>query len=198
MNSYAYVGVDPDLHSTAFAVITSDAPRLRVEAVRIARVDQKHKLLDAAALMALEIAVVGPLSMLLVHAAIEAPQHYGGARGGTKTRHANPEDLIALAVVSGAAAGFYSQNAEDVELVTPSVWKGQVPKGIHQAATCARLGWTFDPKKDFVLPHQTCGIKDLERDGGLRPGDWKHALDAIGLALWAMEKHERAARLASY
>lgn len=194
-----YAGVDPDLHDTAIAWLT---PKREVVKIDIVRVPQKLKGLDAANAMAVALvqASLGPPiePYETVILTVESQAYRSGASGGK--RRANPEDLIPLATVAGAALArvlWSAMRRATSTLVLPEDWKGQRPKLVHQKEICKKLGWSYDEKRDFVVPHEEI-VKRLEAHCNMIPADWKHALDAIGLALWRIEQDERAARLASY
>lgn len=109
---------------------------------------------------------------------------------GAETK--NPQSLVDLAAVAGAAmaAALSNEDTSAAMMVEPSDWKGTIPKQAHQARICKRMGWDYDkhgsdPSTGYVVPRlQT--LKVFARD--LNGGDWKHVMDAIGLALWGWEK----------
>lgn len=98
-------------------------------------------------------------------AVIEKPRIYPGGR--TK----NPNDLIEVAVSAGEWAGRLS--GVSITFVTPSEWKGQVPKPIHHRRIRAQL----TEAEGEVL---NAGIGDYP------PSKAHNIVDAVGLGLWTV------------
>lgn len=111
---------------------------------------------------------------------IETQRAYG------KTDRTDPNALIKLAMVSGIYLNCFP--SEVTYLAEPREWKKQVPKQIHQARSCRVLKLTYEAVGDqngYVIPaidsqHCFCNIK--HKTG------WKHAMDAVGLALWGLKE----------
>jgi hypothetical protein len=95
---------------------------------------------------------------------LEKPQVYVGGRG-----KGNPNDLISLAcIVGGLASVIY---APEKKAYLPRIWKGQVPKEIHNTRVLAKL---TDAER-VVMP-------DL-------PASKLHnVIDAVGLGLYEVER----------
>jgi Holliday junction resolvasome RuvABC endonuclease subunit len=85
----------------------------------------------------------------------------------------NPNDILKVAFIAGAIAANFVQ----CFLPTPRDWKGTTPKKINHARTLARCG----------------GIKDLLN--GIPATKQEHALDALGIAFWALDKEKNNAKL---
>lgn len=186
-----YIGVDPDLHSTAWAMIDD---RGYLGALRVDRVKEGKngfKGLEAALLMCLEIQKHTKLIWSLgQHAtAVESQEIY--LDGPNKTP--NPRSLLHLANVSGAAIA--CSNSLSSYLVRAQEWKGSLPKRIHHARIFKRLGWAYkitthtNEKERYGYP-----VCDLPESLTYKKGDWKHLADAIGLAFFAREKHLKEKR----
>lgn len=79
----------------------------------------------------------------------------------------DPNDLITVAIHVGVAVAVFSPFCA-VELATPRQWKGQRPKAIDNARTLRLLS-----------------EDELER---IEKKNSTHALDAIGLGLWALKR----------
>jgi len=106
-------------------------------------------------------------------------------RGHTK----NPADIIKLAQVAGFWAAQRRGNAT-VHVPEPKEWKGQVPKGVHHKRLCAMLGLrskTMGGKHPYECPLNDDGTPRVNLGNGIVPSDWKHLLDAFGLAIWLAE-----------
>lgn len=87
----------------------------------------------------------------------------------------DPNDLIDLAIFAGEIAGWYRARLAGVEIVfvAPRTWKGTVPKAIHNERVLAAL--TADERK--ILPKHA------------RAKGFDHnMIDAVGLALWQLER----------
>lgn len=116
---------------------------------------------------------------------------------GQKNVHgtARKDDILNLAVSAGMCAVFadslmghpYSQ----VLIPNPHTWKGDAHKHVHQARLCKKLGWKYtkrgsSDKTKYCVPSE----HDIEHVGeDVNPGDWKHILDAVGLALYGLDHH---------
>jgi hypothetical protein len=158
------IGIDPDLHTTAYAVVEDG----EVVYAGVVSGDRSLKGKDAAAFMARYLVVQDGLWAWAKgdgQVAVEVPRIYPGAPS-------RPSDLMHLSLVAGAAIAasraYYTPY--------PQAWKGSVPKEIHQARICKKLGWDYVARKDYVVPK---GQEYL----GVLPAQWKH-----GLALWAAEQ----------
>lgn len=174
-----FIGVDPDLHTPSVACVDF---RGAVVGLWVGRVIKELKGADAVIASAkaitehLRVATYGAQV-----AAIEGQDLYLGGDRATK----NPKSILAVAQVAGAAVGVMSYRCR-VLLPLPRDWKGSVPKGIHQARICQRLGWPYRAaggKEGYCVP--TDPPVKFEKFKG---GDWKHLLDAIGLAQWAAKQ----------
>ena len=120
------------------------------------------------------------------HYVIESQQIYAG---GTK----NPGSILKLAHVAGGLLGVVSESGwlDRFSFPTPREWKGSVPKQIHQARILSRLGWEYKKsgtvKAGYCYPVGTVfkeAKQNIEGAQGLKRTDWKHLVDAIGLAMW--------------
>jgi hypothetical protein len=91
-----------------------------------------------------------------------------------------PNDLIKLAQIGGAAAGICADLYPTKKIIIPEPrqWKGSVPKAIHQARQFYKLGWGYKKTKTYAYPISPNIGKNLKQL------EWKHVGDAIGLALW--------------
>ncbi len=102
---------------------------------------------------------------------IEWPVVYEGA-----ARKGRPEDLMWLAAVAGAALAVVTPEAR-LTLVTPSEWKGQVEKKIHNDRVLKRLA-----KNELDTLDNRVNITLLRHN----------AIDAIGIGLKFLGRMEAA------
>lgn len=118
----------------------------------------------------------------------------------TKGKGTRVQDIVELARRAGelsvACACAFGIRPD---YITPAEWKGQTPKDISQARICSRLGWPFEKMAGYARP--TDGFSGVRGATELKKSDWKHVLDAIGIALWGADTiisiDRRAAAVAS-
>ena len=174
------VGIDPDLHTTALC--WWPAGELTPRRLEIFRVPKEIKGQDCAAFLQHELL----LSRLANLAVIEGQQIRTARGHETK----NPKSIVDLATVAGVFAG--RPEFGETLIVQAQQWKGSVPKQIHQARILARIPGTKyktvgTKEKGYCYP--TAGpLITLGKAAGLRRGDWKHVVDAIGIAQWTIRK----------
>lgn len=185
--SQHYLGIDPDLHSTALAIIsrTPDNPdgMVSIKKVKIIRIPDSLKKSCPAVYMA-----ITP-NLLKEDITVSGLAMEGQEVFSTRMRGGNPQDIIHLAQMAGvlmqkAVAAFAPKQ---VFMPEPVQWKGSVPKEIHHARICRRLGL------EYSLRGGTSGLYAVPKDHkkiapDINAGDWKHAMDAVGLALYAMDR----------
>lgn len=167
------LAVDPDLHNTAWCVL--DNARVYGGVLSISKSLKGDDAVCAMAESLQRLAHVPWIDVCDVYLVESQELH--------RMHKAAPKDILRLAQVAGAALATVSHQQPGgaiVRLVSPQEWKGQVPKEIHQARVCKRLGWEFTTKAGYCVPNE----KHLEDFGVVNLSDWKHLLDAIGLALW--------------
>ena len=187
---FVAIGVDPDTFATGLALVSCALPQgagepqgLTVEMVRVAEAEGP----DARArLMHMAPAVSDAMYLLIDEAnySLEACVVEGQAhRPGDK----RPDDIVQLAVVQGMAASALCAHLDSscaLSMPLPVQWKGSLKKRKHQALVLKQLGLADD------LP----GVPGAE---GLTDKQRGHVVDAIGLAVWGLERlvvKERATR----
>lgn len=190
-----YIGCDPDTHNTALAVIDADGMPVAVYVIKTAPArneDAAVGMVRAVAAMFFDKVSVGNLlpeaNAGIAAVAVEGQEIYHGVAGRTK----NTKSILSLGPVSGAVLACSSLRWPEAHLYfpQPKAWKGQVPKGPHQARTFGKMGMTFKQVKSsdggycYPLPGQADHVLG---GGALTQGQWKHAADAFGLALYARE-----------
>jgi hypothetical protein len=179
------IGVDPDKDTPAFAsVLIGSDHSLRVlgvglggEKPTIANAVLHHILWDGNLLLRDEdFSDPTPARCF-----IESPEAVY-----TKGKGIRVQDIVDLARRAGEmAASIYSLGITEIDYISPAQWKGQVPKDISQARICTRLGWPYEKMAGYARP--TTGFSNVSGTEALKKSDWKHVLDAIGIALWGAD-----------
>ena len=102
-------------------------------------------------------------------------------------KKSNPDSLITLARVSGIACYWLASSpaCKDIVIASPQEWKGSKQKHAHQAHILTRLGQT--PIVKGKGDHRYCIPEDDFL--GLNMTQYKHVIDAIGLALWLRDAY---------
>lgn len=98
---------------------------------------------------------------------VEVPQIYVGAR-----QKGRQKDLVDVAVMAGMLLGLMTGFTDDLVMVQPAGWKGQLPKKVVEARVKERLSRTEQLR--IRLPKE----KSLHHN----------VHDAVGLGLWALKK----------
>lgn len=186
-NASVILTVDPDLHSPGVALVGSVGYPIWVGCPKstgkgLSGLSQLAKTTQAAIRDLLDrhpaaSSAYGPC--LLV---VEAMRVRQGAGAETK----NPQSLVDISAAGSLVSGLFCSALQvcEVVYVEPSVWKGSVPKPIHQARTYSRLDWGYKQLKEYSRPV----APEVSKQHGLRASDWKHVGDALGLGLWAVDQ----------
>ena len=125
-------------------------------------------------------------------AAVESQQIYG------RMQAEDPNDLLKIAKVAGAFLGPLMAAGIPAFFALPSDWKDSVKKHIHQARILDREGVPHKQMgggRPYTVPTEipkgwSCAVPMWS--------DWKHAVDALGLARHAENEHRRKALLEKY
>ncbi len=191
-NSSSEVGiyaVDPDLHYTS--LIGLDA---RGGMIALGQTEVPRSLTGSRAAVALdrelrthaegESGAALPARRILV---IEDQRSYKGGK--------NTQSLIYLSRAAGIALSVFSQLLKPTHtlFVVPDEWKGSVPKEIHQERIVARSGLPA-VKKGYKFKIEWPKPFEWARD--LPATTQSHAIDALGIARWALERQAQLDRLA--
>lgn len=196
-----FMGIDPDLHTIPLAILSTVSPESDVldGPIFIAQIEVPKKFKETAAViqiakqLGLMGSPVGNPGEIRVHSISVENQSLQQAR----TSGANPNDILKLGQVGGMLLMSVASLSENLYFPDPQKWKGSVPKPIHQARVCKRLGWQFDQTKSYSYP---VGLKEgedyifttVDENGQVtektpRKTDWKHIVDSIGLAFYAKD-----------
>lgn len=171
------LGIDPDSLYVALAVGSSqDILAVHSHKIKGARTDTIEPVIRAlriqipAFMQSLTLDAVWPMRIV-----VEGQRVYAGSK-------VQPNDLIKLAKIAGAAAGICAMLYPDKHIIIPDPrdWKGSVKKHIYQARLYNKLGWGYVSHKsaNYAHPENPTAGKSLKQ------GEWKHAGDACGLCMW--------------
>ena len=164
-----YIGVDPDTTTTGIAIVGPRGVTLHIARAR-GRVAK-----DRFAGMAVAVTDIIRERLAILNfspdravAAIEW-QHI-------RHRERNPNSMMGVQAVAGMALSSLAEFvlSDSILLPIPSQWKGSVPKEIHQKRVLRAAGLTDDSPEFFGIPK----------------GQRQHAIDALGLAMWARGRDE--------
>ncbi len=166
------IAIDPGTRMSGWAIFTdtkfeSHAMGLRVVSVGLAKSNADSIAVRAAEMahrIPYTIAVEGPILIV-----VERPVIYPDS----KERDADQVDLAVSAGVLGGALRAYIKCGSRLLMPTPRQWKGTVPKPIHNERTAKR-----------------CPAA-VELVNKLPKGQRNHVWDAVGLALWGMERIDK-------
>lgn len=113
---------------------------------------------------------------------VEGQELYGG--------HPNPNNIITLAQVAGVYFGALSCTAKDM-MPKPKEWKGSIKKHVHQSRSYLKFDIPHDVVGDPRKNSAYCRPQDPTLGGAfpdIKPVDWKELGDALGLALWGLDR----------
>jgi hypothetical protein len=184
-----YIGIDPDLQRPALAAVQgSDV--VFVACFKTSKSKQQAAVEEIAKeAMHWMDGVCDSLGFAGYHypdlsgIAVEAQEIY---RGKTK----NPQDIAVLAASAGVLLGAARARwpHADAVFALPKDWKKGVPKRIHQARVLKRLGvpceLVGEKGTGYCVPLWPEGKLPIG-EADLNRSDWKHVVDAIGLAVYA-------------
>jgi len=159
------LGIDPDFDTTGLAVVDTH----RLVGLGIAK-SKPGFLQQAKELEGLidHICSIYAIKLAVIEYPFIVPKGYG-SRASAHAR-ANPNDLIKIAVIAGAALNAVQRaGVRKIKLVTPSEWKGTIKKEIHQKQVLRNV-----PKLEAKL-------KDWPKT------QRSHVIDAAGIA-WKYRK----------
>lgn len=173
-----FLGVDPGVHLSAFALVSDQCKLVRVGVVKTSSDSAPFAGMVRAFLVAVEGLPLG-----IACAVVEGQQVYKG-----KTVAAS---ILPVAHIAGAiGALLVAHTAARVLLPLPATWKGQVPKEVNQARSMARVGIQHVVGTSYCWPTGCAAAAKVDGLAQLNRGDWEHVGDALGLALWGLDVHE--------
>jgi len=177
------LGIDPDVHGCAFALVIEESRGERAVSVWVVK-QKEGKAREAAIATIHQPAFIAGASSNCTILTVEGQDvRYTG-----KTSFANPQDICNLALITGAAIA--CSTAKTIYSPLPREWKGTVPKHIKQCRILDGLGIKYRMAGGnhlYPIPlnfEQYCV-------GKVNAGDWKDLTDALGLAVWGLEKYKK-------
>lgn len=180
-----YMGADPDMHRQSVVVIDGDCRVVRIAQFTVGRgITGRDAILRMSDRINKQTAVFYGCKA----GAVESQEIAYSSKQG-----ANPRSLMMLANISGLLVSNMTGRCGQVDLPTPVAWKGSISKIIHQARICKRMGWKYKKAAGYIIPEPK-SIEHVSVIGTIKPSDWKHILDSLGLALWAMDKYKKHER----
>jgi len=174
MHNMNFLGIDPDLHTLAWAYVDETLKPTHVGVIRAPK--SQNQVLAM-------IRAIGDFQPFIsrVACAVESQELYVG-------NDASPRDILHLAQVAGAAAGWFI--SPSMYFPRPSEWKGQVDKLAHQKKVLAKAGISsyeiMGGRNPYCRPAMPASCNGTEQ---LNESDYKHVVDAIGLAQYAAETY---------
>jgi len=186
-----YIGIDPDLRTLNCALLLDDFPTRTLLAVFVRR--NKTKLtgdgavvnaVDAAELLVddvLEYFIKNPqyqMETITMIAESQSMQH----QRHTKKR-VDPDDILRVGQIIGVLMGSFKKIVENIRLVQPTKWKGQVPKKIHHPRILNHLKIPYKKLTTTIYPEDFRSLSQYSGDK-VNPGDFEDVNDSIGLALY--------------
>jgi Holliday junction resolvasome RuvABC endonuclease subunit len=171
------LGIDPDLHHAGVALVDNGKT---IVAVRCPCVSANFRGSESVVQMS------GAMFLVLEElfqsygqpdvCVVESQESYLGS-------NVRPQDLIHLGQAAGAAVGIVRAcwGKTRIEVPKPKVWKGTIPKDMHQKRILRSVGIPFEigtkPTKILRLP-------EIDGFAGIKKSNLIHVVDAIGLACW--------------
>ena len=171
-----FLGVDPGVRLSVFALIDRQCRLLRVGVVKT--LDQHSPFTG----MVRSFSVAASTFPEVAIAVVEGQQVYKG-----KTVAAS---ILPVAHTAGAIGALLVPVACRVLIPLPATWKGQVPKEVNQARSLARVGLQYVLGTSYCWPSGCATAAKVDGLAQLNRGDWEHVGDAVGLALWGLDVHE--------
>lgn len=173
-----FLGIDPDMHDMPIAEVDGAGTLVRIDIIRVPKT-----IIGREALIEMSQQIQLHCRTTTTVITVEGQEWY--QFGPSKTK--NPKSIGFLATVAGQAMVSYSNFHSKKYFPTPHEWKGTVPKQIHQARVLARMGVEYEKTTNqhgtgYCFP-KGFAIGSIK----LTKTDWKHAVDAIGLAQYGRE-----------
>jgi len=187
-----YIGIDPDLRLLNTAIVDENKKPLAVFAVRNKEGADDVAVANAAVLAwqllnDVRAFLIAEAPGVEVVAVIESQNiQYTG-----HTNTASKQRVLQVAQVAGIMAAAFSTLCNDVILVQPNAWKGNVPKEIHHRRIYSWLGIPVGADKsagNTYPSEESRNILTRWTAEKINPGDFTDINDSLGLALYGATK----------
>ncbi len=183
-----FLGCDPDMHAMAFAWVDTQLKPVYIE---LTKIQASWKGTAAIVRMAEELADRKPfLAGQVCGFAVEGQDL---TRRDDKGRKPNPYTILNLSAVAGSGISYCwarcgTKSEAKGKMPLAREWKGQVSKLAHHKRILHHAGITqfteAGGEEGYCVVTDPLVVVDVY-GGKLNPGDWKHIVDAIGLAQYA-------------
>lgn len=180
------LGFDPDLHTTAAAVVVHDKGVLRIVDLRVFEPpvnNLKGQAASTAMCAVLSTEAAEWVSNFTYKIDIIVAE---GQRIHRTTK--NWDSITALGPVSGACLAatmpVLATESLRASIPFPDDWTGGIPKHVRQARMWEK--WRVPYELHGTKAGRYSIPKDPAHRWGFKVGDWKHLGDAVGLALWGL------------
>lgn len=200
MKEKIYIGIDPDLRKLNAAIVSDEKELLAVFLRRNKEGTDEMAVANAARASCRLIEDVIAFMVTLeglkeITTIVESQSMQHAIEQRKRGKKIDLDDIRRTGQVAGCLLGAFSNMSNNLILVQPSLWKGQVPKNIHHARIYSKLG--IKPEEDkkiknlypYACPDTFKSIywsKDK-----INPGDFADINDSIGLALWGLERRNK-------
>lgn len=181
------MGIDPDLHRCPIGMIWGlEGDRFSVKLAEVSKEKKDRKAMQSmcgmiSGLVHLQLSVNSDINTYVV--AVEGQEFL--IKG-----NAPFTDIGMLSAVTGAALGAAESHGATVYCPKPVEWKGNLPKHIHHARIARDLDFEVEIRGSGKNAY---GVPKDPKIRSLLPliADWKHGMDALGLAAWARSEHKK-------
>lgn len=217
--SMLFVGADPDLDTSAIAAVDNDGNVRFVGVIcNETKATGRQAVIDATAAISKSLPDIADFLLSDeriggIHLCVESQEIYAG-----KTK--NPRSILWLGQVAGALLlglrALFEDRLGPCLFPPPQEWKGSIPKEAHQGRILKKLGWEWEVRGSkrrsqkartkpllqkhsstgYCVPKLTDAIKAIPGASDLKESDWKHVVDAIGLAVWARDQWNQSQAIA--
>lgn len=179
MDGTTVIGIDPGKNEHAVAVVNAHEGKIRLLEVCMVRARDEPVQFNLARALAACLESLMHWSPTVV--CVEGQQVYPDTP--------DPNDIVQVARTAGGVEGVVaamSYGRLGIICPLPRVWKGQVPKPIHQARIYGKLGIQCAANTTYAYPTGDAVLAKVKGAAKVSKGDWKHIGDAVGLGIYAL------------
>ena len=179
-NTTAYMGVDPDTVRPSFALVNTEGSVIWLWCPKL-----KGRDLSGLGSVILDKTDYHPAASVK-YAAIEDQYIVDGKKADRLRKLC--QNAGSCMVLTGLM-----YEIESAQYIRPATWNGGFEKHVSGARTLRKLGWGHIRKggqTPYCIPENP-----PDEFKHILAGEWKHLVDAIGLALYAKEIHDKEQRM---